>query len=90
MHFADRVRIAGGGDSAPVKITGLIQTAQLFERLAAMKIGGGIGRVGGEQSFKFADRAVELAGVDELHRQSIADEGVGRILREQLLQNFDA
>lgn len=84
------MRILGGCDSAPVEIARLVQTAQLFERLAAVKVRSRIPRVGCEKGFELAEGALEFPGFDELHGEAVADERIGRVLPEQLLQGFDA
>ncbi len=82
--------VAGDGDTAAVEIPRFIEFAQLFERLAAMEISGGVIRIGLGNGFKGGDGATEVARFDVFHRQSIAREGARGILLKELFEDFDS
>ena len=82
--------IARDGDAAAVEIARLIELTEFFQRLAAVKVGGGIIRIGFRDLLKGGDGAIVIAGLDVLHGKSVAREGAPGILIEELLEDFDA
>jgi len=66
----------------------LVQPAQFFKRLTSVVVGVRIFRVGLQHHFEFDDGAIQVACFDPFHRQAVAGERVGGILRQELLQYF--
>ena len=81
--------ITRNGDSPAIHIASLIQIAQFFKRLTTVIVGGGIFRIGREKRLELPNGASQVARFDVLHRQAVADEGVGGILGEQLAQDIE-
>ena len=84
------MRIRGTLDATAVPQTGIVQAAQLFERLPAVKIGSRITRIRGQHFFEFGHRIFELTRVDVLHRQAVAGQEAGGVLLQQVFQKVDA
>ena len=81
--------VARVGDAAAVIIARLVQPAELFERLSAVEICRGVRRIVGDHGREFVHGAIEITGVDQLHGQSIAGKRIGRVLLDQLLEDFE-
>jgi hypothetical protein len=79
---------AGYCDAFFVEIAGLFDVAELFERLAAVKIRGDVIGIVLEQRAELSHRAVQFTALHQLHRQAVARESVGGILRQHLLEDF--
>ena len=90
LELASGVRVVCYGDSLPVEVSRLVQIAELFERLPAVKIRGGIVRIGLQKRLELRHSPLQLPRFDVFHRQTVTGECAGRILFEELLQNFDA
>ena len=65
-----------------------LHVTEFFERLPAMEICGGIGRVGGDQLFELRNGLFQLTGAGVCHGQTVAREAVPRILRQHRSQRF--
>ena len=82
--------VLGNRQAAAVIVARIVDPPQFFARLAAVIISRRVRRVVFEQRFKFRDGFFELATLDMGHGETIADERIGWVLREELLQLFDA
>ncbi len=90
MKLAPGVVVAGMGDPAPVVVAGFVEFPKFFERLSAVKVSSRIGRIGCDDRGEFVPGSGQVAGFDIFHGEAVTGEGRRRILREQLLKNFDA
>lgn len=88
LDLAQRVRIAGDGDPTAVQVAGLVQLPQLFERLPAMVVSGGVLGIGRQDRLELLNGAFEVARTDVLHRQTVTCKGVDGIVRQQLPQDL--
>src|SRR5262249_20289886 len=77
-------------DSCLVQRPSLLRPAESLQRLAAVKVRGRIIRRRLDQRAKLADRALQVAAVPMLHRQTVPQERIGRVLRHHFLQAFQS
>ena len=82
---ADRTRYF---DTTPVEPFRLIDAPQFLQRLGSMKVSSRVVRIVVEQLDELVDRRRQIAGVDVLHRQTVAAEAIGRILFHHRSQYF--
>src|SRR5215469_13866823 len=73
-----------------IELARFFQTTELFQRLPAVEVSGGIARIAGEDRLKFVYGFFERARIDVFHSQAVAGEGAGRVLLQELLQGIDA
>src|ERR1019366_1545688 len=90
FELAQRMGIIRGDDTAAVKFARFVQTAQFFERLAAVIIGRRVGRIGRQHRFEFLNRARPFPSVDVFRGQSVTRKFIGRVLGQNLLEKLDA
>lgn len=82
--------VASNRGAAAIEVTRFFQTTQLFQRLPAVEVSSGIGRVGREDLLKFIYRFFERARIYVFHSQAVAGEGAGGVLLQELLQGVNA
>jgi len=78
------MRITSRRDPPAVQISGLIELAQFFQGLPAMVVGRRVLRIRRQNGFKLLNGAIQVAGPDVLHRQTITCKGVGGIIGHEL------
>ncbi len=75
-------------DAFFVEITRFFDLAEFLQRLPAVKICGRVIGIVRQERAELGHRANQFAALHQLHRQAIARESVGGVLREHLLENF--